>query len=672
MPSSVFVMNKRMQRSATGPVHTCVLYARVSSKEQEQEGYSIQAQLRLLREYAEQQNIQVLQEFVDVETAKTAGRLAFNGMLAYLKKQPSCHTLIVEKTDRLYRNLKDWVTIDEFELEIHFPKENIVIGPDSRSSEKFLHGIKVLMAKNYVENLGEEASKGMREKAKNGIWPSCAPTGYQNVQGADGRRTIIPHPVTAPVVRQIFEWFATGDYTLKGIATKLRAERLPFGSNQVNVSSIHAILRKRIYTGESDWKGTVFPGSYEPLITKATWERVQDLLNARHELRNRKMIHDFTYSGLLRCGHCGCAIVGELKKDRYIYYHCTKYKQKCPERYTREEVIHAEVTAILKRLVIPETVLKWLDQELESSTQHEARIRRQTIKSWQDEYARLQGRLDAMYDDKLDGRITPALYDRKAKDTRSRQEALRTKISEYQVMTADLRAGFNMMRLTSLACKEFQRQSSREQRKLLGLILATASWKDAHLDVTLHEPFRTLLLSNSANATKNGAKGASGPQIEDWLPKNAVLQLFLSNFFNVSWGAAVDSTLPAWFNGYNQTVPAVRRIGSGAKMFLWHFPCCLVFSSLPVRLVQKLRHVILVLNLSDSCSIFPTRAQPFRLQRCNGVGGMFSHEQINLFEFARLFRRLVLVFAAGARENVRQAVVSLMAGVLVDRFLRGP
>ncbi len=375
MPAPVFVMRKRVQHSASAPLRTCVLYARVSSKEQEQEGYSIQAQLRLLREYAAQQNMQVLQEFVDVETAKTIGRLAFAAMLTYIKKQPSCRTLLVEKTDRLYRNLKDWVTIDEFGLEIHFPKENIVIGPDSRSSEKFLHGIKVLMAKNYVENLGEEASKGMREKAKNGIWPSCAPTGYQNVQGSDGRRTIIPHPVTAPVVRQIFEWFATGDYTLKGIAAKLRAEGLPFGSNQVNVSSLHAILRKRIYTGEFDWKGAVFPGSYEALIKKATWERVQDLLSARSELRHRKMIHDFTYSGLMQCGHCGCAMVGEFKKDRYIYYHCTKYRAKCPEPYTREEVIHGEFTAILKGLVISEPVLKWISQELERSTHREERVR---------------------------------------------------------------------------------------------------------------------------------------------------------------------------------------------------------------------------------------------------------------------------------------------------------
>jgi hypothetical protein len=79
-----------------------------------------------------------------------------------------------------------------------------------------------------------------------------------------------------------------------------------------------------------------------------------------------------------------------------------------------------------------------------------------------------------------------------------------------------MRAG--LMRLTSVACKEFQRQNSGEQRKLLGLVVDGATWKEGRLSVTLHEPFRTLLLSNSASERKNGAKGASGPQLEDWLP----------------------------------------------------------------------------------------------------------------------------------------------------------
>jgi site-specific DNA recombinase len=150
---------------ALGRYRTAVIYARVSSKDQEKEGFSVPAQLELLRGYSGAQGFNVLQEFIDVETAKAAGRTGFGEMLLLLRKTKSCRTLLVEKTDRLYRNLKDWVTIDDLGIEVHFVKENVVLSPDSRSSEKFMHGIKVLMAKNYVENLSEETRKGMLEKA---------------------------------------------------------------------------------------------------------------------------------------------------------------------------------------------------------------------------------------------------------------------------------------------------------------------------------------------------------------------------------------------------------------------------------------------------------------------------------------------------------------------------
>ncbi len=102
----------------------------------------------------------VAQEYVDVETAKQTGRAAFGEMVAYLKTPPAVRVILVEKTDRLYRNIKDWVTVDELEVEIHFPKEGVVLFRESRSSEKFMHGIKVLMAKNYIDNLSEDSAQG--------------------------------------------------------------------------------------------------------------------------------------------------------------------------------------------------------------------------------------------------------------------------------------------------------------------------------------------------------------------------------------------------------------------------------------------------------------------------------------------------------------------------------
>src|SRR5689334_2734242 len=107
--------SRARQKTTTKPQsgRTAVVYVRVSSKEQEQ-GFSIPAQRQLLTEYADREGIHVVEEFEDVETAKRAGRTSFGEMVEFLRNnQGTCRTLLVEKTDRLYRNIKDWVTIDE-------------------------------------------------------------------------------------------------------------------------------------------------------------------------------------------------------------------------------------------------------------------------------------------------------------------------------------------------------------------------------------------------------------------------------------------------------------------------------------------------------------------------------------------------------------------------------
>src|SRR5262245_65869217 len=143
----------------------------------------------------------VLSEFVTSSSVRASP--AFGEMIGHLKSQPSIRVLLVEKTDRLYRNLKDWVTVDDLEVEIHFVKEGVVLSRGSRSSEKFMHGIKVLMAKNYIDNLSEEARKGMQEKAEQGIWPTVAPLGYRNIVGADGKKIIEPDPESALIISRL-------------------------------------------------------------------------------------------------------------------------------------------------------------------------------------------------------------------------------------------------------------------------------------------------------------------------------------------------------------------------------------------------------------------------------------------------------------------------------------
>ena len=101
-------------------------------------------------QYAREQHLTIVREFIDVETAKQSGRGGFGEMIAALKADASCRRILVDKAHRLYRNIKDWMTVDDLDVMIHFVKENAVVSKDSRSSDKFLHRIKVLMAKNYV------------------------------------------------------------------------------------------------------------------------------------------------------------------------------------------------------------------------------------------------------------------------------------------------------------------------------------------------------------------------------------------------------------------------------------------------------------------------------------------------------------------------------------------
>jgi|SRR6185369_7082430 len=294
MPARTLTVTPASKNGTAAGTIQAVLYARVSTRDQEKEGFSIPAQLRLLRDYAASKGFVIAEEFTDVETAKASGRTNFTQMLLYLEKRKAlCRTILVEKTDRLYRNLKDWITLDSRDLEIHFVKENGIVSPNSRSSEKLMHGMKVLMAKNYIDNLSEETRKGMTEKVCAGIYPSFAPVGYRNADGAGGKRVIISDPDAAPVIAELFGRFAAGHHSLRALVREFNAEGVKLRGHKLHSSVVRQILRKRLYSGDFDWDGTTYAGTHEPLVTRECWQRVQELLDARAENKIRKVKHDF-------------------------------------------------------------------------------------------------------------------------------------------------------------------------------------------------------------------------------------------------------------------------------------------------------------------------------------------------------------------------------------------
>ena len=508
-----------MQNGSGSRCHV-VIYARVSSKEQEREGFSIPAQLQLLRKYAADQRMVVLEEFVDVESASVAGRSGFGQMLAFLKKNKAkCQTILVEKTDRLYRNLKDYVTVDEAAVTTHFVKESTTLSPDARSSDQFMHGIKVLMARNYSQNLGEETHKGMLQKARSGLYPSFAPLGYRNLEAANGQRIIVPDS-DALTIKRLFEEFAIGQYSLKDLARKASKEGLTLRGRPLYKSTLQQVLRKRIYTGDFDWDGDTYKGTHEPVVAREVWEKVQAILNRKSENRQHRIKHDFAFSGFVRCGHCGCQLVGEMKKGRYVYYHCTGYRGKCPDPYTREETLRNKFTATLRSLVIPPQVLAWLSEYVAGTDMNENAAREKALNRIDEQRRRIEQKLTTMYEDKLEERISSDFFDRKAGELRAQEAELLRRLNEIRTAEpAPIEDAINLIDLTSRAAELFDLQPVREQQRFLRLVLKSATWQSGELQTEFEEPFESLRVSNRLSRTKHIQNGVPKADFQDWLPR---------------------------------------------------------------------------------------------------------------------------------------------------------
>ena len=179
------------------------------------------------------------------------------------------------------------------------------------------------------------------------------------------------------------------------------------------------------------------------------------------ENRTRRVKHEFAYTGLVHCGHCACMFVGELKKRRYVYYHCTGNRGKCPEPYTRQEVLDREFSAILQELVIPPPVIEWLTAVVLEPDRTERARRQQTIKRLRARYDQLKARTETMYVDKIEGRISEEFFDKQASAWRNEQDAILRQIQQIQsTAPAPVEQAIDIMqlraRLPSYFCGKLQ------------------------------------------------------------------------------------------------------------------------------------------------------------------------------------------------------------------------
>ena len=202
-----------------------VIYARVSSREQEETGYSLEAQIKLLEEYAIKEGYEVVRIFRNSESASgKIIRKTFNEMLRFVNTE-GISVILCEKIDRLTRNPKDAGIMSEWvkeskEREIHFVKESFVVNEETRAHENFVWDMKVAVAHFYINNLSEEVRKGQKEKISQGWLPTKPPVGYKTI-GEKGHKIHIVNEDVAPMVVKMFKLYATGNYSTKALADKM-------------------------------------------------------------------------------------------------------------------------------------------------------------------------------------------------------------------------------------------------------------------------------------------------------------------------------------------------------------------------------------------------------------------------------------------------------------------
>jgi site-specific DNA recombinase len=383
---------------------TAAIYARVSSEEQVQ-GYSIQAQLRACREWAEKHGYTVAKEYLDEGYSASRNldkRESFKEMLgdAASKSHPF-DAIIVHKLDRFSRN-----SLESFTSKAILKRQKVrlisvqepVVGSDA-PEDAFMEHILVAMAEFYSKNLGREIKKGLTERIRQGFLVFRPPYGYcrEVIERREGhkRTRTISRPVVddaaAGVVRRIFELCDRG-VGYKEITKILNDDGLRTAQGKRFASThIYWILRNKAYVGVLEYNfreryGAVepmtIPGFYPGIIDQGLFDRVQEKLRSSAANWRNSYTHRTTYmlSGLVVCDGCGRRYLGTAAKGgKFHYYSCGSYlkggKKTCAGRLINKNKLESLVLAkIQEEILTPNNVRIYIQRVMESANKSQDKL----------------------------------------------------------------------------------------------------------------------------------------------------------------------------------------------------------------------------------------------------------------------------------------------------------
>jgi DNA invertase Pin-like site-specific DNA recombinase len=472
-------------------------YARVSTKEQAEKGLSIPAQLKAIREYAKSHGFRILEEYVDEgESAKTSDRPAFKRMMKRCQKDKSIDAIIVHKIDRFARN-----NIDFYACKAILKKEGIALISVTENIEEtpagqFLEGVCVAMAQFYSSNLAEEVLKGMKEKFERGEWPVTAPVGYKNVRDEKGHAYVIQDEKTAPLIRQMFELYATGQYSLISLSEEMAKRGLRSKKGKLlTAERIRQILRNKFYIGKMVMWGKEVLGKHKPIVDKDLFNRVQRILEERRLNQEKWQRRDFLLRGLLYCENCQKRLTAE-SHPRGDYYRCqNNINNKCSEPYIPTKLIESQIKRLYELMQPSPKLLKLLKAEIEEVIRNFQEKSKDEISRLKRKIAENEAKLDALIDSLASRTITPEIY---KKYSQKYEEEIKEAKERLAVLEKDYSSNFDFidkcMILASTISKLHKKFSFRQRKNLARAIFKRIWVKNKEIrKIELNPPFDFLL-----------------------------------------------------------------------------------------------------------------------------------------------------------------------------------
>ena len=353
-----------------------VCYTRVSTTEQATEGFSLAAQEESARAYCKAQGWELTAVYAD---AKSGSSMTGRGELARLLVDAAAgefERVICWKLDRLGRNLRDLLDISDQLEQAGVGVVSIQESLDTRTAAgRMMRSILGSLAEFERETIVERIVAGIQQKAREGDLVGPLPLGYRR----DGDEGVVADEAKAALVRDTFERYATGRYSLRELARWTTSiGLLTSAGNPYDRLSVRKLLTCVTYAGKVAFHarqgGDVVDGQHPAIVTIELFEKVQRTLGSRRRNKAQKNFgrEPYPLSGVTICGVCSAPLVGTAttvqQRWRYRYYRCStshrRGKGACRQPMIKADVLEGHLGAYVSRMRLPPEYLGEVVDEL--------------------------------------------------------------------------------------------------------------------------------------------------------------------------------------------------------------------------------------------------------------------------------------------------------------------